>query len=167
MPKIFSSSCHLSRAPCRLIRTASLPSCSLHCPHPLHLHFRALAQRRFNQEHAPIHTVLEVTVLRNPILSQVMSPTWLSTSFSRSSQNRRVLNLLKIVKFWKLRIRSPYRTTSHYCLRPRIQRKALPHLERQTWMTNEFVLCWLHHGTCQSAKQVRNDHKFITPEKKV
>ena len=38
------------------------------------MHFPAIAQRRFNHELAPIHTALEVTVSRNPILLQVMSP---------------------------------------------------------------------------------------------
>ena len=57
-----SSSCHLFGTPCRLIRTARLPCCSLFCPHPFHLHFPALALRRFNQETAPIHTALEVTI---------------------------------------------------------------------------------------------------------
>ena len=78
-----SSSCYLSRVPCRLIRTARLLCCSLHCPHPLHLHFPALAQRRFNQEPAPIHTALEVTVLRNPILSHF--PMLSQTLFSQNT----------------------------------------------------------------------------------
>ena len=138
-----------------------------------------------NQEPAPIHAALEVTVLRNPILSQVMSPIWfatkwlairrLSTSSTRSSLNKRVLTLPKIrsctllkkVKFRKLRISSSCHSTSHSCLRPRIQWKALPRLKAQTWMTNKFVFCWLHHGTCRTEKQVRNDFKFITLEEKV
>ena len=183
--KNLSSSCHLSGTPCRLIRTARFPCCSLHCPHPFHLHFLALAKRRSNQEPAPIHAALEVTVLRSPILSQVMSPKWfatkwlatrrLSTSSTRSSLNKRVLTLPKIrsstplkkVKLRKMRIRSPCHSTSHSCLRPRIQWKALPRLKRQTWMTNKFVFCWLHHGTCRTEKQVRNDLKFITLEEKV
>ena len=72
--KSLSSSCHLSGTPCRLIHTARLLCCSLHCPHQCHFHFPALAQRRFNQEPAPIHTALEVTVLRNPILLHL--PSW-------------------------------------------------------------------------------------------
>ena len=84
--KNISSRCHLSGTPCRLIRTARLPCCSLHCPHPFHLHFPALAQRRFNQEPAPIHTALKVTVLRNPILLQVMGPRWLATDGYRHLQ---------------------------------------------------------------------------------
>ena len=152
MPRIISSSCHVSRAPCRLILTARLPGCSLHCPHPFHPHFPALAQRCFNQELAPIHTALEVTVSRNPILLQVMSPKWLatrrlSTSSTRSSLNERVLTrpkmrsttLLKRFKFRKLRISSPYHTTRHYCLRPWNLWKALPRRKRQTWLTNKFA----------------------------
>ena len=31
----------------------------------------------------------------------------------------------------------------------------------QTLMTNNFVLCWLHHCTYRSEEQVQNDDKFI------
>ena len=44
--------------------------------------------------------------------------------------------------------------------------KALLRLKKQTWTTNKFVLCWLHHGTYRSEKQVRNDHKLITLEER-
>ena len=40
--------------------------------------------------------------------------------------------------------------------------KALLRLKKQTWTTNKFVLCWLHHGTYRNEKQVRNDRKFVT-----
>ena len=74
--------------------------------------------------------------------------------YPRSSLNKRVLTLPKTrsctllnkVKLRKLRVSSPYHTTSHYCLRPRILLKALLRLRKQTWTTNRFVLCWLHHG---------------------
>ena len=64
----------------------------------------------------------------------------------------------------KLRISSHYHTTSHCCLRPKVPLKALLRLKKQTY---KFVLCWLHNCTCRSEKQVRNDHKFITPKEKV
>ena len=179
--KVVSSSCHLSRAPCRLTRTARLLCCSPLCLHPPHLLFLAHAQRCFNQEPAPIHTALEVvTILRKPNLAQVVSPKWLatrrlSTSLTRWSLTQRVLTLPKItstpplkrVRFQKLRISSLYHKPSHYCLRPKILLKALPRLKKQTWTTNLFVLHWLHHGTCRSEKQVRNDHKFISLKEKV
>ena len=38
--------------------------------------------------------------------------------------------------------------------------------QKQTWTTNKFVLCWLHHGTYWSEKQVRNDRKLITLKEK-
>ena len=94
----------------------------------------------------------------------------LSTSLTRSSLNKRVNTtppkitstaLLKRVRFPKLRISSLYHTTSHYCLRPKNLLNALPRLKKQTWTTNKFVLCWLHHGTCRSEKQVRNDRRFV------
>ena len=44
--------------------------------------------------------------------------------------------------------------------------KAMLWLKKQTWTTNKFVLCWLHHGTFRSEKQVRNDRKFITLKEK-
>ena len=102
-------------------------------------------------------------------------PRRLSTSLSRSSLNKRVLTLPKItsttllkrVRFQKLRISSLHHTTSHWGLRPKIPLKALPRLKKQTWTTNKFVLCWLHHCTCRSETQVRNDHKFITLKEKV
>ena len=52
-------------------------------------------------------------------------------------------------------------------LRLKILLKALLRLKKQTWTTNKFVLCWLHHGIYWSEKQVRNDHKFITLKEKV
>ena len=57
-------------------------------------------------------------------------------------------------------------TTSHCCLLLKILLKALLRLKMQTWTTNKFVLCWLHHGTYRSEKQVRNDRKFITLKEK-
>ena len=51
--------------------------------HPFHLHSPALAQRRFNQELAPIHTALEVTVSRNPILLQ-----WMDSSTGTTARER-------------------------------------------------------------------------------
>ena len=75
----------------------------------------------------------------------------------------------------KLRIRAKnryttrwlYHITSHCCLGLKILLKALLRLKKQTWTTNKFVLCWLHHGTYRSEKQVRNDQKFITLKEKV
>ena len=139
------------------VSTARFFCCSPLCLHPPYLLFLAHAQRRFNQKPAPIHTALEVTVLRNPNLAQVMSPKRLatrrlSTSLTRSSLNKRVSTTARKI-------------TSTTLLK-RV-RKALPHLMKETWTTNEFVLCWLHHGTCRSEKQVRNDHKFITLKEKV
>ena len=32
----------------------------------------------------------------------------------------------------------------------------------RTWTKSKFVLCWLHHCTCRSEKQMRTDCKFIT-----
>ena len=70
--KTFSHSCHLSRAPCHLTRTARFPCRCLPCLPQPHLLFLAHAQRRFNQERAAIHTASEVTVLRNPNLAHVV-----------------------------------------------------------------------------------------------
>ena len=44
--------------------------------------------------------------------------------------------------------------------------KALLCLKKETWTTNKFVLCWLHHSKCWSEKQVRNDHKIYLSERK-
>ena len=35
-------------------------------------------------------------------------------------------------------------------------------LEKPTWMTNNFVFCWLPHCTYRSERQMRNDRKIIT-----
>ena len=40
--------------------------------------------------------------------------------------------------------------------------EALLRLKKQTRTTNKLVLCWLHHVTYRSDKQVRNDRMFIT-----
>ena len=53
-------------------------------------------------------------------------------------------------------------TTSHCCLLLKILLKALLRLKKQSWTTNKFVLCWLHHGTYPS----RNDRKCITLKEK-
>ena len=50
--------------------------------------------------------------------------------------------------------------------RLKILLKALLRLQKQTWTTNKYVLCWLHHGIYWSEKQVRNNHKFITLKEK-
>ena len=59
-----------------------------------------------------------------------------------------------------------YPTTSHCCLLLKFLLKALPRLKKQTWTTNKFVLCWLHHGTYWCEKQLQNDRKFIILKKK-
>ena len=96
--KIFSSSYHLLRA--MSFDLHSTPSLLFSALSQSHLLFPAHAQRRFNLKPAPIHAALEVTVSRNPNLAQVLSPTRLSTT--RTSLNRRVLSLLKRVRFQKL-----------------------------------------------------------------
>ena len=83
------------------------------------------------------------------------------------NRNRRILPALKTIRLPKLRVMSNLcPTTSHCCLRLKILLKALLRLKKQTWTTNTFVLCWLHHGYYQSEKQVRNDRKFITLKEK-
>ena len=97
-------------------------------------------------------------------------PQWVALWTTRSSLSKRLSTLLKRVRLQNLRIRaknwfttgSLYHKTSHCCLRLKILLKALLRLKKQSWTTNKFVLCWLHHGVYQSEKQVRNDHKFIT-----
>ena len=106
-------------------------------------------------------------------LRQVMSPKGPSTT--RSSLSKRLSTPLKRVRFPKLRMRAKswyttrflYHTTNHCCLRLKILLKALLRLKKQTWTTNKFVLCWLHHGIFRTEKQVRNDHKFVTLKEKV
>ena len=94
-------------------------------------------------------------------LSQVMSPT--GSLKTRSLLNRRILPTVKTIRLPKLRVMSKLcPTTSHSCLLLKILLKALLRLKKQTWTTNKFVLCWLHHSTYRSEKQVRNDRKFIT-----
>ena len=60
---------------------------------------------------------------------------------------------LKRVRFQKLRISSLYPITSHCSLRLKILLKSLLCLKKQTWTTNKFVLCWVHHGICRNVKQ--------------
>ena len=58
-------------------------------------------------------------------------------------------------------------STSRSKRQPMTQQKALRHRSRnRTWRTNNFVLCWLHHCTYSSEKQVQNDRKFITLNEK-
>ena len=57
-------------------------------------------------------------------------------------------------------------TTSRFYFQPMAQRKASRRHRNRTSMTNKFILCWLHHSIYRSEKQVRNDHKFITPHEK-
>ena len=45
--------------------------------------------------------------------------------------------------------------------------KASRRHRKRTSMTNNFVLCWLHHCIYKSEEQMQNDHKFITPNEKV
>ena len=47
-----------------------------------------------------------------------------------------------------------------------IQWKASQLRGNRTLMTNDFVLCWLHHCTYRSEKKMRNDHKFVTLNEK-
>ena len=35
-------------------------------------------------------------------------------------------------------------------------------LQTRTWTMSNFLLCWIHHCTCRSEKQMQNDRKFIT-----
>ena len=42
------------------------------------------------------------------------------------------------------------------------QRKASRRTRTWSWTMSNFVLCWLHHCTYRSEKQVQNDRKFIT-----
>ena len=94
-----------------------------------------------------------------------MSPTGSSTT--RSLMNRRILLALKTIKLPKLKVMSKLcPTTIHCCLLLEILLKTLLRLKNQTWTTNKFVLCWLHHGTYRSEKQLRNDRKFITQKKR-
>ena len=73
-------------------------------------------------------------------------------------KNRRILPALP-----KLRATSRLcPSTSHCCLLLKILLKVLLRLKKETWTKNKFMLCWLHHGTYRSEKQVRNDRKFIT-----
>ena len=87
--------------------------------------------------------------------------TWRNEWCPLCSQSKRLSTLLKRVRFQKLRISSLYPTTSHCCLRLKILLKDLLRLKKQTWTTNKFVLCWLHHCIYRSERQVRNEHKFI------
>ena len=45
-------------------------------------------------------------------------------------------------------------STSRFYLQPMTRRKASRHHRRRTSMTNNFVLCWLHHCTCRRATSV-------------
>ena len=45
---------------------------------------------------------------------------------------------------------------------PMTQWKASRRPRNRTWTTSNFVLCWLHHCTCRSEKQLQNDRNFIT-----
>ena len=156
--KYHSISCF---APCLTTCQVHPAFCPLfHCPLLL-LRSPAQAQGWSLPEFtAQIHKALEVTAVRIQNL-----PNWLSTT--RSS--------LKRVRFQKLRtrakswytIRSHYHITSRCCLRLEILWKALLCTRKQTWTTNKFVLCWLHHDISRSEKQVRNDSKFITLKENV
>ena len=100
------------------------------------------------------------------LLPRVMIWAQKGPSTTRPALNRRFRTPQQKVRFQQLRISSLYPTISHCCLLLKILLKALLRLKKQTWTTNKFVLCWLHHGVCRSEKQVRNDRKFITLKEK-
>ena len=101
---------------------------------------------------AVIHENAGMTDVLIQNLSQVVSPT--GSSKTRSLLNRRILPALKTIRLPKLRVMSKLcPTTSHSCLLLKILLKALLRFKKQTWATNKFVLCWLHHGTYRSEKR--------------
>ena len=101
-----------------------------------------------------------------------MSPKGLPTTRSSEQENEHSTEESQIPEIedkGKELIDDPFslHETSHCGLRLMILLKALLRLKKQTWTTNKFVLCWLHHGIYRSEKQVRNDHKLITLKEKV
>ena len=78
-------------------------------------------------------------------------------STTRSLMTRRTCSSLE------MRIVSnPCLATSRFYLQPKTPRKASRRHTKRTSRTNKLVLCWLHHGTYRSEKQVQNDLNFIT-----
>ena len=150
----------ISLARCLLLRTEHP---ALHPPlFPLFQVCKGCSHPEFP---ALIHENAEVADVLIENLPQVMSPTGSSTT--RSLLNRRILPALKTIRSLKLRVMSKLcPTTSHCCFLLKILLKALLRLKKQTWTTNKFVLCWLHHSTYWSEKQVRNDRKFISLKEK-
>ena len=65
-------------------------------------------------------------------------------------------------------VRSPTgsSTTRLLMTKRKTQRKASRRHKKRTSMTNNFELCWLHHCTFRSEKQVQNAHNFITRNEK-
>ena len=66
----------------------------------------------------------------------------------------------------RIYVSDPCPSTSLFYLQPKTQRKASRRHRKRTSMTNNFVLCWLHHCTYRSEKQVQDDRKFITLKEK-
>ena len=149
MPKTVSSF-HLSRAmslapdrtPSTSSSTFSLFQVSKGCSHP--------------EIPAQIDGNAEVTDVLIQNLSQVMSPTGSSTTRSLIKQEDITCTEDNQITEIEGRV-----TTLSYN-----QSLCMLRLKKQTWTTNIFVLCWLHHGTYRSEKQVRNDRKFNTLKKK-
>ena len=117
------------------------------------------------QSIAKIHYLLKVALLRNYHLLQVMSLTRSSTT--RLLITRRTCTSQKMIRSLNLRtVSNPCPTTSRFYLQPITRRRGSRRHRNRTSMTNNFVLCWLHHFTYRSEEHVQNDHKFITLNEK-
>ena len=115
---------------------------------------------------AKIRYLLKVALLRNCHLLQVMRLTGSSTT--RMLVTRRTGTWRKTIRSLNLRIyvSNLCPTTSRFYLQPMTRQKASRRHRNRTSMTNNFVLCWLHHCTYRSDELVQNDLKFITLNEK-
>ena len=81
---------------------------------------------------------------------------------SLSPHPSQVMRPSSLLNTW-IYVSNPCSSTDLVWRRLMIQLRASRHrLRTRTWTMSKFVLCWLHHCTYRSEKQVQNDHKFIT-----
>ena len=128
-----------------------------------------------------LHSVLSFSgsSILNPLRRSTTSSRWRFSGTTTSCRlwagswptgsliTRRTCTSLKTISSLNLRIVSNLRpTTRHFKFQPITRRKATRRHQNRTSMTNNFVLCWLHHCTYRSEEQVQNDHKLITLNEK-
>ena len=94
-----------------------------------------------------IHGMWVLTTWPCPQPSQVMSPS--------------ILPKTRILQNTRIYVSNHYSSTDRAWRRLMILLRALrrPLLNRM-WTMSKFVLCWLHHCTCRSEKQMRTDRKY-------